>query len=108
MSAEVKEVKSACVELQHHCVVTVKMPDSDHVMWGCVITCSLVCSSDDEVSKASMMEGRGSGRSARRRKRIFKMRAKEAIAREERHARKELVKVIGPSDSQFCVGRAVL
>lgn len=49
-------------------------------------------SSDDDVSKASMIEGRGSGRLARRRKRIDKMRAKEAIAREERHARKELVK----------------
>ncbi|DBA74585.1 TPA: hypothetical protein ACH3X2_009457 [Trebouxia sp. C0005] len=49
-------------------------------------------SSDDDVSKANMIEGRGSGRLARRRKRIGKMRAKEAIAREERHARKELVK----------------
>ena len=68
----------------------------------------LVCSSDDEVSKASMIEGRGSGRLARRRKRIDKMRAKEAVAREERHARKALVKVIGLSDSQVCVGQAVL
>jgi len=68
----------------------------------------LVCSSDDEVSKASMIEGRGSGRLARRRKRIDKMRAKEAIAREERHARKELVKVIGLSDHQVCVGQAVM
>ena len=50
-----------------------------------------------------MIEGRGSGRLARRRKRIDKMRAKEAVAREERHARKELVKVIGPSDSQISV-----
>ena len=55
-----------------------------------------------------MIEGRGSGRLARRRKRIDKMRAKEAIAREERHARKELVKVIGLSDSQACVGQAVM
>ncbi len=55
-----------------------------------------------------MIEGRGSGRSARRRKRIDKMRAKEAVAREERHARKELVKVIGPSDRQVCVGQAVM
>ena len=55
-----------------------------------------------------MIEGRGSGRLARRRKRIDKMRAKEAIAREERHARKELVKVIGLSDSQVCVGQAVM
>lgn len=40
-----------------------------------------------------MMEGRGSGRLARRQKRLEKLRAKEAIAREERQARKELVKV---------------
>ncbi len=79
-----------------------------NVTWRCVRTCSLVCSSDDEVSKASMIEGRGSGRLARRRKRIDKMRAKEAIAREERHARKELVKVIGLSDHQVCVAQAVM
>ena len=85
-----------------------KLPDSDHVAQRYVKTCSLFCSSDDDVSKASMIEGRGSGRLARRRKRIDKMRAKEAIAREERHARKELVKVIGLSDSQACVGQAVM
>ncbi|DBB14469.1 TPA: hypothetical protein ACH3X3_004757 [Trebouxia sp. C0006] len=57
-------------------------------------------SSDDEVSKASMIKGRGSGRLARRRKRIDKMRAKEALAREERHARKELVKAAMQSRQQ--------
>lgn len=40
-----------------------------------------------------MVEGRSNGRLVRRRKRIEKMRAKEAVAREERQARKELVKV---------------
>lgn len=49
-------------------------------------------SSDDEVSKASMVDGRGNGRLARRRKRLEKLRAKEAVAREERQVRKELVK----------------
>lgn len=39
-----------------------------------------------------MMEGRGSGRLARRQKRLEKLRAKEAAAKEERQARKELVK----------------
>ena len=53
----------------------------------------LSCSSDDEVSKSSMIDGRGSGRLARRQKRLEKLRAKEAAAREERQARKELVKV---------------
>lgn len=56
----------------------------------------LCCSSDDEVSKASMVDGRGNGRLARRRKRLEKLRAKEAVAREERQVRKELVKVPGP------------
>ena len=40
-----------------------------------------------------MVGGRGSGRLARRRKRIDRLRGKEAIARDERQARKELVKV---------------
>lgn len=40
-----------------------------------------------------MVEGRGSGRLARRQKRLEKLRAKEAVAREERQARKALVKV---------------
>ena len=56
-------------------------------LFGCL------CSCDDEMSKSSMTEGRGSGRLARRQKRLEKLRAKEAIAREERQARKELVKV---------------
>lgn len=40
-----------------------------------------------------MVDGRGSGRLARRQKRLEKLRAKEAVAREERQARKQLVKV---------------
>ena len=43
-----------------------------------------------------MVDGRGNGRLARRRKRLEKLRAKEAVAREERQVRKELVKVPGP------------
>ena len=54
---------------------------------------SICCSSDDEISKASMIGGRGSGRLARRRKRIDRLRGKESAARDERQARKELVKV---------------
>lgn len=45
------------------------------------------------MSKSSMTDGRGSGRLARRQKRLEKLRAKEAVAREERQARKQLVKV---------------
>lgn len=40
-----------------------------------------------------MVEGRGNGRLARRQKRLEKLRSKEAAARAERQARKELVKV---------------
>lgn len=42
---------------------------------------------------SSMVEGRGNGRLARRQKRLEKLRSKEAAARAERQARKELVKV---------------
>ncbi|KAL3137311.1 hypothetical protein ABBQ32_006851 [Trebouxia sp. C0010 RCD-2024] len=49
-------------------------------------------SSDDEVKMSSMVEGRGNGRLARRQKRLEKLRSKEAAARAERQARKELVK----------------
>lgn len=55
------------------------------------------CSSDDEVSKVSMIEGRSEGRLARRRKRLEKVRAKEALARLQKQARKQLVKVPPPS-----------
>lgn len=55
---------------------------------------ALLCSSDDEGTKLRLVEGRGDGRLARRQKRLEKMRAKEAVAREQRHARKELVKVL--------------
>ena len=53
----------------------------------------LACSSDDELGRVSMTEGRSSGRLARRQKRLERVRAKEAIAREERHTRKQLAKV---------------
>ena len=43
-----------------------------------------------------MTDGRGSGRLVRRQKRLEKLRAKEAVAREERQTRKELVKVSCP------------
>ena len=56
--------------------------------------CCFVHSSDDETSKAKLVEGRSDGRLARRQKRVEKMRAKEAVLREQRHARKELVKVL--------------
>ena len=61
---------------------------------------ALFCSSDDETSKIKLAEGRSDGRLARRRKRVEKMRAKEAVLREQRHARKELVRVLllAPTD----------
>lgn len=77
---------SAPGDIQHACQLQ-QLDDLCHSVQ------SLLCSSDDEASKASMVEGRSNGRLVRRRKRIEKMRAKEAVAREERHARKELVKV---------------
>lgn len=55
---------------------------------------ALLCSSDDETTKTKLVEGRSDGRLARRRKRVEKMRAKEAVLRDQRHARKELVKVL--------------
>ena len=55
---------------------------------------ALLHSSDDETSKAKLVEGRSDGRLARRQKRVEKMRAKEAVLREQLHARKELVKVL--------------
>lgn len=53
----------------------------------------LSCSSDDELGRVSMPEGRSNGRLARRQKRLERIRAKEVIAREERQARKQLAKV---------------
>lgn len=53
----------------------------------------MACSSDDEVAANGMVAGRGSGRLARRRKRMERLKAKEEVARQERQARKELVKV---------------